>query len=79
VLGTQVAVPTLDERVNIKIPPGTQNGQRLRVRGRGLLLRGGGKGDLMVVVKIEVPAGLSDREKTLWQQLARESKFNPRD
>src|SRR5206468_1158470 len=36
VLGTQIAVPTLDGSVNIKIPPGTQNGQKLRVRGRGL-------------------------------------------
>ena len=79
VLGAQVSVPALDERVNIKIPPGTQSGQRLRVRGRGLPMRGGGKGDLMVVVKVAVPDKVSDRERELWDQLARESKFNPRD
>jgi curved DNA-binding protein len=79
VLGTQISVPTLDDRVSIKIPPGTQNGQRLRVRGRGLPIRDGGKGDLMVVVKIEVPERLSDRERALWEEIARESKFNPRE
>jgi curved DNA-binding protein len=79
VLGAQISVPTLGESVNIKIPAGTQNGQRLRVRGRGLPVRAGGKGDLIVVVKIEVPGKLSEREKDLWEQLARDSRFNPRD
>jgi curved DNA-binding protein len=78
VLGTNLSVPTLDGRVNIKVPPGTQSGQKLRVRGRGLPDREGGHGDLMVVTRIAVPAGISDAEKKLWEQLARESKFNPR-
>ncbi len=78
VLGAEISVPTLDGRVNIKIPPGTQNGQKLRVRGRGLPERGGGHGDLMVVTKITVPAKVSDAEKKMWEQLARDSKFNPR-
>src|SRR5688500_4774154 len=55
VLGAQLSVPTLDGRVNIKIPAGTQNGRRLRVRSRGLPQRGGGQSDLFVVVRIEVP------------------------
>jgi curved DNA-binding protein len=78
VLGANISVPTLEARVNIKIPSGTQNGQKLRVRGRGLPLRGGGNGDLIVVTKIEVPQGISDSERALWEQLAKESKFNPR-
>jgi curved DNA-binding protein len=78
VLGTSLSVPTLDGRVNIKIPPGTQNGQKLRVRGRGLPERGGGHGDLIVVAQVEVPARVSDAERNLWEQLARESRFNPR-
>jgi len=78
VLGTNLSVPTLDGRVNIKVPPGTQGGQKLRVRGRGLPDREGGHGDLMVVTRIAVPSGISDAEKKLWEQLARESKFNPR-
>jgi curved DNA-binding protein len=74
-LGAQISVPTLTGRVNIKIPAGTQNGQKLRVRGRGLPP----SGDLIVVTQITVPAKISDVEKKLWEQLKRESKFNPRD
>jgi curved DNA-binding protein len=74
-LGTEISVPTLDARVNIKIPAGTQSGQKLRVRGRGL----GKDGDLLVVTKIVVPTKISDAEKKVWEQLKRESKFNPRD
>jgi curved DNA-binding protein len=78
VLGAQVRVPTLEEAVNIKVPAGTQNGQRLRVRGRGLPQRGGMRGDLLVRVRIEVPKTVTERERELWDQLARESGFNPR-
>jgi curved DNA-binding protein len=74
-LGAEISVPTLDGRVSIKIPAGTASGQKLRVRGRGL----GKGGDLFVVTKIVVPAKVSDAQKRLWEQLAHESKFNPRD
>jgi curved DNA-binding protein len=73
-LGAEISVPTLDGRVSIKIPPGTASGQRLRVRGRGL----GKSGDLYVVTKIVVPDHLTEAQKKLWEQLAQESKFNPR-
>ena len=79
VLGAHVSVPTLSGRVNIKVPPGTQNGQKLRVRGRGLPLRSGNNGDLIVEMRIEVPSHISESERKLWEQLAKESKFNPRD
>jgi len=78
VLGTSLAVPTLDGRVNIKIPPGTQNGQKLRVRGRGLPRRGDEPGDLIVIARVEVPTRVNDAERKLWEQLARESSFHPR-
>lgn len=78
VLGASVDVPTLSGKVSIRIPPGTQTGQKLRVRGRGLPDRSGGNGDLIVVAQIEVPAKVSDSEKKLWEQLARESEFRPR-
>jgi curved DNA-binding protein len=71
-------VPTLNGRVNIRIPPGTQSGQKLRVRGRGLPHRNGGSGDLIVETRVEVPEKVSDSEKKLWEQLARESPFKPR-
>jgi curved DNA-binding protein len=78
VLGAQIRVPTLETPVSIKVPPGTQNGQRLRVRGRGLPQRGGTRGDLLVAVRLEVPKTTSDKERELWEQLARDSQFNPR-
>jgi curved DNA-binding protein len=79
VLGANIAVPTMDGKVNIKIPPGTQSGQKLRVRGRGLPDREGAKGDLIVVTNIEVPEKVSDSERKLWEELAKESTFRPRD
>ncbi len=78
VLGTSLAVPTLAGRVNIKIPPGTQNGQKLRVRGRGLSKPGAEHGDLIIVARVELPAKITESERKLWEQLARESSFNPR-
>src|SRR5438445_8146085 len=79
VLGANISVPTLNGRVNIRIPPGTQTGQKLRVRGRGLPQRGGSSGDLIVVTTVEVPSQVSESERKLWEQLARESRFNPRE
>ena len=78
VLGTSVSVPTLEGAVNIKIPPGTQSGQRLRVRGRGLG-KEGARGDLFVITRIQVPTKIDDSERALWEQLAKNSKFSPRD
>jgi curved DNA-binding protein len=79
VLGSGVDVPTLDGQVSIRIPPGTQGGQKLRVRGRGLPERGNaGRGDLIVVTRIEVPPKVTEEERKLWEQLARGSRFHPR-
>jgi curved DNA-binding protein len=79
VLGANISVPTLDAKVNIKIPPGTQNGQKLRVRGRGLPQRTGPAGDLIVVARIEVPEKITEAEHKLWTQLAEGSSFRPRE
>jgi curved DNA-binding protein len=79
VLGAEIAVPTLDGPVKIKISAGTQSGQKLRVRGRGLPQRDGTRGDLIIATNIAMPAKISDMEKKTWEHLARESKFNPRD
>ncbi|MEY2409305.1 MAG: curved DNA-binding protein [Verrucomicrobiota bacterium] len=77
VLGAHVAVPTLEGPVNIRIPAGTQNGQRLRVRGHGLG-KEGTRGDLFVVGRLQIPAQVSAPERELWEKLAKESHFNPR-
>ena len=79
VLGANISVPTLNGQVSIKVPAGTQNGQKLRVRGRGLPQRGSGSGDLIVETRVEVPKRVTDSERKLWEQLARESRFNPRE
>ena len=79
VLGSNISVPTLNSPVSIKVPAGTQNGQKLRVRGRGLPERGGGSGDLIVTARVEVPKQVTEAERKLWEQLARESRFKPRE
>jgi curved DNA-binding protein len=79
VLGANVSVPTLNGRVNMRLPPGTHNGQKFRLRGRGLPERGDGSGDLIVVTRVEVPAQVTESERKLWEQLAKESQFNPRE
>lgn len=78
-LGTSVSVPTLDGAVTLRIPPGTQNGLKLRVKGRGLPDRSGGRGDLYVNATIEMPKQISETERALWEKLAKESRFNPRE
>jgi DnaJ-class molecular chaperone len=78
VLGANISVPTLSGHVSIKVPPGTQNGQKMRVRGRGLPQRGGGTGDLIVETRVEVPKQVTDSERKLWEQLASGSQFKPR-
>jgi curved DNA-binding protein len=77
-LGAKVSVPLLSGSLSIKIPPCTQNGQRLRVKDRGLPGRGGESGDLYVVARIQMPKETTEAEKASWEQLARESHFNPR-
>jgi len=70
-LGDQVDVPTLDGRVHLKIPAGTQPGKIFRLRGKGIArLHGYGRGDQYVRVHVEVPTHLSGKEKQLLQQLA---------
>jgi curved DNA-binding protein len=78
VLGATVEVPTLHGPVRLKVPPGTQAGQQLRLGKRGLPKRGTGEGDLYATVQIVVPETLSENERALFKQLAEASTFNPR-
>src|SRR5467141_1630802 len=71
VLGTELKVPTLEGSVRLKIPPGTQGGQRFRLRERGLPGVSGKRGDLYVEVQINVPKKLTEREKEIWGELAK--------
>jgi DnaJ-class molecular chaperone len=78
-LGGNIEVPTLEGKAEIRIPPGVASGQRLRLRGQGLNVRGGGRGDHFVRLKIVVPKDLSEAERKLFQELARVSPFKPRN
>jgi molecular chaperone DnaJ len=81
-LGTAITVPTLDGKVTLKVPPGTQSGRVLRVRGRGVpgaSGRNGGKpGDLMVRVDVVVPTKLSDEQRAAVESLAAVTDAAPR-
>ncbi|MBI4290764.1 MAG: DnaJ domain-containing protein [Betaproteobacteria bacterium] len=78
VLGARIEVPTLEGRVELSVKPGSKAGQKLRVSGRGLPLQQGGQGDLYCVLAIVTPSMPSEREKTLYRELAEASHFNPR-
>jgi molecular chaperone DnaJ len=72
-LGAEVSVPTLDGPTTLKIKPGTQAGETIRLRGRGMpRFRGYGKGDLLVRVGIAVPEKLTQKQRALLEQLTKE-------
>jgi len=76
-LGTEVSIPTLDGNAYIKIRAGTQPGEIIRLKGKGIpRLRGYGKGDLLVRVDILVPEKLTQQQRTLLEQLAKEFDQN---
>jgi len=68
VLGGQITVPTLDKPVLLKIPPGTQNAQRFRLKGKGVK-SGGGNGDQFVEVTVAIPKDLNPQARALFQDL----------
>lgn len=72
-LGGEVEVPTLDGKVRLRIPPATQVGSVLRIRGKGIAHRlRSGRGDQLVEVSVEIPSELTDRARTLVEDLGRE-------
>ncbi len=78
-LGAEIEVPTMDGKLKMDVPPETQNGQLFRLRGQGMpRVRGGGRGDLLVRVKVVLPRRLSAQERQLFEQLRRTRPENPR-
>ncbi len=72
-LGGELEVPTLNGRVNLKIPPETQTGKMFRMRGKGVKpVRGGAVGDLICRVSVETPVNLTHKQKDLLKQLSSE-------
>lgn len=77
-LGTTVEVPTIDGRVKIKIPAGTQSGKILRLRDKGLpAVQGRGKGDQLIHVNVWTPRSLSKEETAMLEKLRESKNFSP--
>lgn len=77
-LGAEIEVPTVDGHSKIKIPPGTQGGQKLRVRGKGVIGPRGERGNQYVTVNIAVPKDLDERSKELIEEFSRLNPHDPR-
>lgn len=76
-LGTRIEVPTIDGKAMLKIPPGTQSGQKMRMRSRGIQSpKNGQRGDQLVEVKIVLPPIRDERSKEILREFA---KLNPQD
>ncbi|MGA3047451.1 MAG: DnaJ C-terminal domain-containing protein [Terracidiphilus sp.] len=79
-LGSKVDVPTIDGRAQLKIPPGTQSGQKLRMRERGVenAQRPGQRGDEIVTVEVVVPTLQDERSKEIMREFAKLNNQDPR-
>jgi molecular chaperone DnaJ len=79
-LGAKVDVPTIDGRAQLKIPPGTQSGQKLRLRERGVesASHPGQRGDQIVTVEVVVPSLNDERSREIMRELARLNNQDPR-
>ncbi len=75
-LGAKIKVPTPAGTVDLRIPPGSGQGKKLRLRGRGI--PGKPPGDLYVVLQIALPPADTEKAKKLYRQMEREMAFNPR-
>jgi molecular chaperone DnaJ len=72
-LGADITVPTLEGPTTLKIHPGTQPGETIRLRSKGMpRLKGYGKGDLIVKIGVAVPEKLTSQQRALLEQLAKE-------
>ncbi len=78
VLGISIPVQTMDGTVNLSVPKGSQNGSKLRLRGKGLPTPNGAAGDIIVELEVRLPEHITAEEERLFQEMAKISKFSPR-
>ncbi len=76
-LGATVAVPTLGSKVDLKIPAGSQSGQKLRLKGRGLPAKT--PGDQYITLQVMLPPANTPAQRELYEQMAQQMPFNPRE
>jgi curved DNA-binding protein len=76
-LGASVSVPTPSGSVEVTIPPGSQSGRKLRLKGRGIPAKEAG--DLYLILDVVLPPASTERAKEIYQQMARDLAFNPRE
>lgn len=79
-LGAQVEVPTVDGRVKLTVPPGSPDGRSLRIPGKGApRLKGGGRGDLIATLRVDVPRELSQKQREALERYAKLDARDPRE
>ncbi len=79
VFGTQLEVPTIDGKVKIKVPPGTQSGKIFRLKGKGFPeVNGYAKGDQLIHVNVWTPQNISTEEKTMLEKMNGSHNFQPK-
>lgn len=77
-LGTRTVIKTINDETNIYIPEGIQSGEKIRIPNKGYYLDKETRGDLVAEVKVVVPKHLTEKEKSVYKELSKISKFNPR-
>ena len=77
-LGTRVDIKTIDDETKVYIPQGLQSGEVIKIPNKGYKDGKGGRGDLVAEVNVVVPNHLTEKEKSVYKELSKISKFNPR-
>ena len=71
-LGGEISVPTLDGKMSLKMPEGTQSGKVFRLRDKGIpVLQGYGRGDQLVILKVETPVNLNKKQREMLEEFAK--------
>ena len=78
VLGTKVKLNGINEEISVYIPAGTSSGELITIEGKGYIDRNGSRGNLVLEVQILIPKDCTEKEKELYCELKKISKFNPR-
>lgn len=78
-LGTKLEIETIDDKINVIVPQGTESGETIVIEGKGYKKEKGERGNLVIQVKIMVPKKLSQKEKSLFENLRKISQYKPRN